>query len=113
MESQEQSPKLLEQVRNVMRWHHHSIHTERTCIDWIQRYIHFHHMWSREDLANAEGKIEAFLTDLEVKGKVDDLGAEEFLQGFEKRFRPGQESGAGWRLGAGSGGWSRWRSGWR
>ncbi len=70
MESQEQSPKLLEQVRNVMRLHHYSIHTERSYLDWIKRYIAFHHMRSRADLANAEAKIEAFLTDLAMKGHV-------------------------------------------
>ena len=64
------APRLLEQVRNVMRLGHYSIHTERSYVDWIKRYIHFHHMRTREDLANGEGKIEAFCTDLAVKGKV-------------------------------------------
>jgi Phage integrase, N-terminal SAM-like domain len=63
-------PRLLEQVRNVMRLHHYSIHTERSYIDWIKRYIHFHHMRTREDLASGESKIEAFCTDLAVAGKV-------------------------------------------
>jgi len=70
MEGQEEKPKLLEQVRNIMRLHHYSIHTERTYSDWIKRYIHFHQMKCREDLAGAEGKIEAFLTHLAVQGKV-------------------------------------------
>src|ERR1035437_6526806 len=64
------TPRMLEQVRNVMRLHHYSIHTERSYTDWIKRYIHFHHMRSREDLANGETKIEAFCTDLAVNGKV-------------------------------------------
>jgi integron integrase len=70
MEGQEQPPRLLDQVRNVLRLHHYSIHTERSYLDWIKRYIHFHHMHSREDLAGGERKIEAFLTDLAVRGKV-------------------------------------------
>jgi len=41
MESQAQTPKLLDQVRNVLRLHHYSIHTERSYIDWIKRYVHF------------------------------------------------------------------------
>ena len=57
MESQDQRPKLLDQIRNVMRLHHYSIHTERSYIDWVKRYIHFHHMRSRDDLAGAEAKI--------------------------------------------------------
>jgi len=70
MESQAQTPKLLEQVRNVLRLHHYSIHTERSYIDWIKRYVHFHQMKSRADLADGERKIEAFLTSLAVRGNV-------------------------------------------
>jgi site-specific recombinase XerD len=70
MESQEKTPRLLEQVRQVMRLHHYSLHTERAYVDWIKRYIRFHQMQRREDLGGGEGKIEAFLTDLAVKGKV-------------------------------------------
>jgi len=29
------APRVLEQVRNVMRLHHYSIHTERRYTDWI------------------------------------------------------------------------------
>jgi hypothetical protein len=38
MEDQEEKPKLLEQVRNIIRLHHFSLHTERTYSDWIKRY---------------------------------------------------------------------------
>ena len=58
--------KLLDEVRDVMRLHHYSIHTERTYYDWIKRYVLFHKMKSREDLSNGEHKIELFLTDLAV-----------------------------------------------
>src|SRR5208282_4465483 len=70
MEGQPETPKLLVQVRNVLRLHHYSIHTERSYVDWIKRYIHFHQMRCREDLGDGERKIEAFLTDLAVRGKV-------------------------------------------
>jgi hypothetical protein len=70
MEGQPETPKILDQVRNVLRLHHYSIHTERSYIDWIKRYIHFHQMRCREALAGGERKIEAFLTDLAVRGKV-------------------------------------------
>ena len=70
MVSQEQEPKLLEEVRRKMRLHHYSIHTERSYIDWIKRYLGFHRMSCREDLAEGERKIEAFLSELAVKGKV-------------------------------------------
>ena len=70
MAGQPQSPKLLDQVRNVLRFHHYSTRTERSYIDCIKRYVHFHQMQRREDLADGEKKIEAFLTDLAVRGKV-------------------------------------------
>ena len=58
--------KMLDKVRDVMRLHHYSIHTERTYCDWIKRYIRYHNMTSRQDLIDGEAKIEAFLTHLAV-----------------------------------------------
>ena len=62
--------KLLDEVRDFMRLHHYSIHTERTYCDWIKRYVQFHQMNSREDLSDGEQKIESFLTDLAIRGNV-------------------------------------------
>jgi hypothetical protein len=63
-------PKILDEVRQYLRLHHYSIHTERSYVDWIVRFIHFHRMRSREDLLPAEPKIESFLTHLAVEGNV-------------------------------------------
>ena len=60
----------MDEVRNVMRLHHYSIHTERSYCDWIKRFIQFHQMKSREDLKDGELKIEQFLTDLAVNKHV-------------------------------------------
>ncbi len=65
-----QPPKLLDQARQVLRVQHYSIHTERSYVDWIVRFVRFHKMRSRVDLLPAEPKIEAFLTDLAVHGNV-------------------------------------------
>jgi integron integrase len=65
-----QQPKLLDDVRRVLRLHHYSIHTERAYVEWIVRFVRFHSMRSRADLLPAEAKIEAFLTDLAVHGNV-------------------------------------------
>src|SRR5712692_10536039 len=65
-----QQPKLLDEVRKVLRLHHYSIHTERSYVEWIVRFVHFHGMRSRADLFPAEPKIEAFLTDLAMQGNV-------------------------------------------
>lgn len=62
--------KLLDQVREVLRLKHYSIRTERCYCDWIRRYIKFHHMRLREELAPGEAKIELFLSDLAVNGRV-------------------------------------------
>ena len=62
--------KLLDQVREVMRLKHYSLRTERTYCDWVRRYVRFHQMRSREAMLPAEPKIEQFLSDLAVRGKV-------------------------------------------
>jgi hypothetical protein len=58
-----QQPKLLVDVRKVLRLHHYSLHTERSYVEWIIRFVRFHGLRSREALFPAEPKIEAFLTD--------------------------------------------------
>jgi hypothetical protein len=65
-----QPSKLLDEVRKVLRLHHYSIHTERSYLDWIRRYVRFYGMRSRAELFPAEPQIEAFLTDLAVQGNV-------------------------------------------
>ena len=62
--------KLLDQIREVMRLKHYSLRTERTYGDWVRRYVHFHQMRTRAEMLPAEPKIEAFLSDLAVRGKV-------------------------------------------
>ena len=61
-----QQLKLLDEVRQYLRLHHYSIHTERAYADWIVRFVHFHNMRSCDDLLPPEPKIEAFLTHLAV-----------------------------------------------
>ena len=56
------STKLLDEMRNLMRRRHYSIHTERAYRDWVKRYVRFHNMQSRDDLRHGKEKIEAFLT---------------------------------------------------
>ena len=65
--SNKKEPKLLDEVHKVMRLNHYSIHTERSYCDWIKRFIIFHQMKSRKDLAGGELKIEEFLTHLAIK----------------------------------------------
>ena len=55
------STKLLDEMRDLMRRRHYSIHTERAYRDWVKRYARFHNMQSRDDLHPGEEKIEGFL----------------------------------------------------
>ena len=68
--STENQPRLLDEVQKVLRLHHYSIHTERTYCGWIRKFVRFHGMTSRVDLAGGEKKIEAFLTHLAVDRHV-------------------------------------------
>jgi integron integrase len=57
-------------MRGVLRLHHYAIRTERAYCDWVRRYVKFHGMKSRADLAGGKAKVEAFLTHLAVAGQV-------------------------------------------
>jgi len=55
-------PKLLDQVRDVMRRRHYSIRTEQVYVDWIKRFIIYHD--KRHPKEMAEEEVAAFLTHL-------------------------------------------------
>ena len=55
-------PKLLDQVRDVIRRKHFSIRTEQAYIDWIRRFILFHN--KRHPAEMAEQELTEFLTHL-------------------------------------------------
>ena len=60
--------KLLDQVRDRIRVKHYSRRTEEAYVDWIRRYILFHHKRHPNEMGIAE--IEAFLTHLAVQKNV-------------------------------------------
>jgi integron integrase len=61
-------PRLLDQVRAVMRLQHLSLATEHAYVQWIKRYIIFHKM--RHPLEMGAAEIREFLTHLAVKLEV-------------------------------------------
>jgi integron integrase len=61
-------PKLLDQVRDVIRRKHYSFRTEQTYLGWIRRFILFHGKRHPGDMAEAE--VTDFLTSLARDGKV-------------------------------------------
>jgi integron integrase len=62
------TPKLLDRVRQVMRLKHYSYRTEQAYVDWIRRFILFHHKRHPQEMGAQE--IEAFLTHLAVHENV-------------------------------------------
>jgi len=61
-------PKLLDQVRTLIRTMHYSIRTEQAYVDWIRRFILFHKKRHPAQMGKAE--IEEFLTHLAVNRRV-------------------------------------------
>ena len=59
----------MDQVRQVLRYHHYAYRTEQTYCDWIARYIRFHNAKAHPKYMGKK-EIEAFLSDLAVKQKV-------------------------------------------
>ncbi len=43
------------------------MHTERSPVEWIVRFVRFHGLRSRDDPLPPESKIESFLTDMAVR----------------------------------------------
>ena len=56
----DQNPKLLDQMRQVLRTGHYSLRTERSYVDWARRYILFHQ--KRHPLTLGEAEVAQFLT---------------------------------------------------
>ena len=62
---QTQSPRLLDLLRDKIRYKHDSIRTEQAYLDWARRFILFHGKRHPKEMGAAE--IERFLTHLAVK----------------------------------------------
>ena len=60
--------KLLDIVRDKIRFKHYSLSTEKTYIHWIKHYIFYHN--KKHPIEMAKPEIEAFLTHLAVTRKV-------------------------------------------
>jgi len=59
------SPRLLDQVRELIRIRHYSIRTEQAYVQWIKRFILFHN--KRHPLEMGADEVTAFLSHLAVK----------------------------------------------
>ena len=61
--------KLMDQVRQVLRYHHYAYRTKKIYCDWILRYIKFHGA-KKHPRNMGKSEIEAFLSSLVVRGNV-------------------------------------------
>ena len=61
-------PKLLDQVRTVIRVKHFSLSTERAYVGWIRRFILFHHKKHPKEMAETE--IREFISHLAVNARI-------------------------------------------
>jgi len=61
--------KLMDQVREVLRYHHYAYRTEQTYCQWILRYIHYFGGKTHPRLLGAKN-VEAFLSHLANEGRV-------------------------------------------
>ena len=69
MEEQEKRPpKLLDQLRELLRIKHYSYKTEQSYVQWVKRYILFHNKRHPKDMGEQE--ITQFLSHLAVKENV-------------------------------------------
>lgn len=61
-------PRLLDELRGVIRRRNYSIRTEIAYVDWVRRFVHFCDLRHPRECGAAE--VEAFLTHLAVDGRV-------------------------------------------
>ena len=61
-------PKLLDQVRLAIRTRHSSIRSEEAYVQWIKRFILFHHKRHLQEMGGDE--VSQFLSDLAVHRHV-------------------------------------------
>ena len=65
----DQNLKLLDQIKQVLRYHHYSYRTEQTYCNWIVKFLKFHQLKKHpRDMGKKE--IDAYLSHLAVKENV-------------------------------------------
>src|SRR5688500_10272177 len=62
------SVKLLDQLRERIRYCHYSLRTEQAYVFWVRRFIRFHHRQHPREMGSPE--VEAFLTHLATDRQV-------------------------------------------
>lgn len=68
MDSGSGQPRLLDRLRVAVRTRHYSLRTEEAYVGWVRRFVLFHS--KRHPAEMGETEINAFLSDLAVRGRV-------------------------------------------
>ncbi|MCF7848407.1 MAG: integron integrase [Kiritimatiellales bacterium] len=63
------SLKLMDQVREVLRYHHYAYRTEQTYCEWIKRYLKFYD-YKKHPQEMGAAEVERYLSHLATSGKV-------------------------------------------
>jgi integron integrase len=79
------APRLLDQMREAMRSRHYSPRTERAYVQWVRRYIVFHHGLHPGQMGERE--INEFLTHLAVEQHVSASTQNQALAGLLFLYR--------------------------
>lgn len=87
-------PKLLDQVRDVIRRKHFSLRTERTYCDWIRRFILYHRKRHPKEMGETE--ITEFLTHLARDGLVAASTQNQALSALLFLYREVLQRDIGW-----------------
>lgn len=87
-------PRLLDQVREKIRLKHYSIRTEQAYIEWIKRYILFHHKRHPQEMGKQE--VEQFLTHLAVDRHVAASTQNQALSAILFLYKEILEKDLGW-----------------
>jgi len=93
-QSEDHKPRLLDQVRETIRRKHYSIRTEEAYLDWIKRYIFFHH--KRHPAEMGESEMEQFLNHLAVQKKVAAATQNQALSALVFLYREVLDKEIGW-----------------
>lgn len=62
------APRLLDVLRETLRVRHYSLRTEQQYVNWVRRFLRFHHHRHPREMGAAE--VCSFLTHLAVEGQV-------------------------------------------
>ena len=82
MPRQDSKTKILDQIHQVLRLHHYAIHTERTYLDGMKRFVAFHRLKSRHDLAGEREKDRGLSHSKRRKAITRPFGAGVGVQGI-------------------------------